>query len=78
MDYKKHNKIKKVNDFLNYLDDLIDKTSPYIEVQVANSKQNYDHLSKYIKTVVNDSIYRGIKIVYKNKVYDFSLNERNV
>ena len=78
LDYKKHNKIKKVNDFLNYLDDLIDKTSPYIEVQVANSKQNYDHLSKYIKTVVNDSIYRGIKIVYKNKVYDFSLNERDV
>ena len=77
-EYKKRNKVKKVNDFLNYLDELISVSSPYIEVQVSNSKQNYNHLSKYIKTVVNDSIYKGIRIIYKNKVYDFSLNERNV
>lgn len=76
--FKKKNKVKKIEDFLNYLDELLSITSPYIEVQVASSKQNYDHLSKYIKTVVNDSIYKGIKIIYKNKVYDFSLNERNV
>ena len=78
LDFKKKNKLKKIEDFLNYLDELLSITSPYIEVQVASSKQNYDHLSKYIKTVVNDSIYKGIKIIYKNKVYDFSLNERNV
>lgn len=78
------NKFKSINakynidDFLNYIDEIITNNSPYVEVQVANSKQNYDHLSKYIKTVVNDSIYKGIKIIYKNKVYDFSLNERNV
>lgn len=77
-EFKKQNKVKKLNDFLNYLDELIAITSPYIEIQVASSKQNYNHLSKYIKTVVNDSIYKGIKIIYKNKVYDFSLNERNV
>lgn len=77
-EFKKHNKVKKIEDFLNYVDELLSITSPYIEVQVASSKQNYDHLSKYIKTVVNDSIYKGIKIIYKNKVYDFSLNERNV
>jgi len=76
--YKKKNKVKKIEDFLNYIDELLSVTSPYIEVQVASNKQNYDHLSKYIKTVVNDSIYKGIKIIYKNKVYDFSLNERNV
>lgn len=76
--FKKKNKVKKIEEFLNYLDELLSITSPYIEVQVASSKQNYDHLSKYIKTVVNDSIYKGIKIIYKNKVYDFSLNERNV
>ena len=71
-------KLKNIDDFLNYIDEQIAVTSPYIEVQVANKKQNYNHLSKYIKTVVNDSIYKGIKIIYKNKVYDFSLNERNV
>lgn len=71
-------KLKKIDDFLNYIDEQIAITSPYVEVQVASKKQNYDHLSKYIKTVVDDSIYKGIKIIYKNKVYDFSLNERNV
>ena len=70
----------KVNleDFLNFVDEEISSSSPYVEVQVASNKQNYDHLSKYVKTVVNDSIYKGIKIIYRNKVYDFSLNERNV
>ena len=70
----------KVNleDFLNFVDEELSSNSPYVEVQVASNKQNYDHLSKYVKTVVNDSIYKGIKIIYRNKVYDFSLNERNV
>ena len=31
-----------------------------------------------IKTKVSDNIYKGIKILYRNKVYDFSLNEGNV
>ena len=76
--FKKINDRYDIDDFLNYIDELIASTSPYVEVQVANKKQNYDHLSKYINTVVNDSIYKGIKIIYKNKVYNFSLNERNV
>lgn len=77
-EYKKNHKLKKLDDFLNYIDEQISIESPYIEVQVASKKQNYNHLSKYINTTVNDSIYKGIKIIYKNKVYDFSLNERNV
>ena len=43
----------------------------------SNKKENYDYLSKHIKTIVSDDIYSGIKIVYKDKVYDFSLSERN-
>jgi len=27
---------------------------------------------------VSDDIFSGIKIVYKDRVYDFSLSERNV
>ena len=49
-----------------------------ITIYVATKRENYDHLSKYIKTVVSDDIYSGIKIVYKDKIYDFSLSERNV
>lgn len=67
-----------VEDFVDYLDRLVDLNNPIITVYVSNKKENYDYLSKNIKTLVSDDIYSGIKIVYKDKVYDFSLSERNV
>jgi len=67
-----------IEDFVDYLDRLVDLNDPTITIYVSNKKENYDYLSKYIKTVVADDIYSGIKIVYKDKIYDFSLSERNV
>jgi len=67
-----------VEDFINYLDLLVQLNNPNITIYVSSKKENYDHLSKYIKTIVSDDIFSGIKIVYKDKVYDFSLSERNV
>ena len=67
-----------IENFIDYLDQLVDLNNPKVRILVGNKSENYDHLSKYIETVYNDKIYRGIKIVYKNKVYDFSLSERNV
>lgn len=67
-----------LEDFLSYLDRLVEVNNPNITIYVSNEKENYDHLSKYIKTIVSKDIYSGIKIVYKDRVYDFSLSERNV
>lgn len=67
-----------IDNFIDYLDQLVDLNNPEIRILVGNKSENYDHLSKYIKTEYSDKIYRGIKIIYKNKVYDFSLSERNV
>jgi len=67
-----------IEDFVDYLDRLVDLNDPTITIYVSNKKENYDYLSKYVKTVVADDIYSGIKIVYKDKIYDFSLSERNV
>lgn len=67
-----------IEDFVDYLDRLVDLNDPTITIYVSNKKENYDYLSKHIKTVVADDIYSGIKIVYKDKIYDFSLSERNV
>ena len=67
-----------VDNFIDYLDQLVDLNNPKVKILVGNKSENYDHLNEYIETVFNDKIYRGIKIVYKNKVYDFSLSERNV
>ena len=67
-----------VENFIDYLDQLVDLNDPKVRILVGNKSENYDHLSEYIETVFNEKIYRGIKIIYKNKVYDFSLSERNV
>jgi len=76
--YKDLNNKFVVEDFIDYLDRLVELNNPNITIYVSTEKENYDHLSKYIKTIVSDDIYSGIKIVYKDKVYDFSLSERNV
>ena len=65
-------------DFIDYLNRLIELNNPTIEVLVPNKNINYDYIDSKIKTKVSDNIYKGIKIVYRNKVYDFSLNEGNV
>lgn len=67
-----------IENFVIYLDQLVDLNSPKITILVGSKYENYDHLSEYIETKYNDKIYRGIKIVYRNKVYDFSLSERNI
>ncbi len=67
-----------VENFIDYLDQLVSLNNPHVKILTGNKNENYDHLGKYVETVFNDKIYRGIKIIYRNKVYDFSLSERNV
>ena len=67
-----------IENFVVYLDQLVDLNSPKVIILVGSKHENYDHLSEFIETKYNDKIYRGIKIIYKNKVYDFSLSERNI
>ena len=67
-----------IDNFIDYLDQLVNLNNPKITILVGNKSENYDHLSENIETRFNDKIYRGIKIIYRNKVYDFSLSERNV
>ena len=76
--YKDLNEDASVEGFVDYVDELIDLNNPKIIVYVGDKNKNYDNLSKYIKTVYSSSIYKGIKVKYHNKIYDYSLNERNV
>ena len=76
--YLKLNNKHDIDNFIDYLNELVDLNNPNITVYVGNKTENYDHLSGYIKTVYSKDIYKGIKIIYKNKIYDYSLNERNV
>ena len=63
-----------VGDFCNFLDYEIGKCDPTIYVYVGNTKLNYDKLDERIKTLYDKDIYKGIKIVYYNKLYDYSLS----
>lgn len=67
-----------IDGFIDYLNEMIDLNNPNILVYVGKKDENYDYLSKYVKTVYSKDIYRGIKIIYRKRIYDYSLNERNV
>lgn len=67
-----------VDGLIDYLNELIEVNSPNVLVYVGKKDENYDYLSKYVKTVYSKDIYKGIKIIYRKRIYDYSLNERNV
>ena len=67
-----------MEDFIDYLNRLIELNDPTVIILVSNKNINFDYIDQKIKTVVSEKIYRGIKILYKNKIYAFSLNEGNV
>lgn len=71
-------KLASIDGFMEYLNELIDLNSPNVMVYVGSRTENYDYLSKYIKTIYSKDIYKGIRIIYRKKIYDYSLNERNV
>lgn len=76
--YKKINKSNNIDGFIDYLNEMIDLNNPKIIVYVGDKKENYDHINENVKTIYSNDIYKGIKIKYQNKIYDYSLNERNV
>lgn len=66
-----------IDNFIDYLDQLVSLNDPTIRVMVGRKDENYNKYGKNVKTIYDSSIYRGIKIMYKNRVYDFSISERN-
>ena len=69
---KKHKKFNLLK-FISYFDKIIMVEDPYIYIYVGDSKENYDKLHPFIRTKVDDHIVKGISIIYRGKLYDFSL-----
>lgn len=63
-----------VEEFMNYLDYEMSKCDPTIYVLVGDKNKDYSNIDKRIKTIYTDKIYKGIKIIYKSKMYDYSLS----
>lgn len=75
--YLKYKKFK-LNDFLRDLELLVEKNKPIIEVLVGSKRKDYSDMSPYIKMIYSEDIYKGMIIKYQGKIYDYSINERDV
>ncbi len=76
-DYLKTHKFN-LNKYILDLNECIDEKSPVIEIITGNKNKNYNYLNPNIKTTYSDDIYKGIIIKYQAKIYDYSINERDV
>lgn len=72
-DFMKRRKKFDILKFISYFDEIISGVDPYIYVYVGNSSVKYDFIHPFVKTCVDEHIYRGVSIVYKKRLYDFSL-----
>jgi len=68
--HKKYILLVKLMDILEF---EIKKNDPIVYIMVGKKNINYNYLSKRIRTLYNSRIYKGIKIIYHNKIYDYSL-----
>ena len=71
--YEKLNGDFDVENFISYLDMEIEKNDPTIYVFVGNKNVSFNDVSKRVKTIFKEDIYRGIQIKYKGNVYDYSI-----
>lgn len=62
--------LRKLIDVIN---EEIIKNNPEIKIYVGNKNCNYDKLNSNVKTIYDEKITEGFKIVYKGVVYDYSI-----
>ena len=73
-DFQYSRKKFKIQEFSNFIDNELEKYDPNVYVLVGSKQMNYDYIGKNVKTVYNKKIYKGIKIIYRNSMYDYSLS----
>ena len=63
-----------IQDFVNYIENEMERNNPLVFIYVGDKDMNFDHLGNNVKTIYSKGIYKGIRIVYKNCMYDYSLS----
>lgn len=72
-DYLEKNRKMNILTFKPYLDKMIKDEDPFVYIYVSDDKKNYNYLGDNVLTIQDKTIYRGIMIKYKNKMYDFCI-----
>jgi len=59
--------------FISKLDDILLKTNPEIKIYIGTKDCDFSYINKNIKTIYDEKITEGFKIIYKGIVYDYSI-----
>ena len=62
-----------ITDFYNYVQDQAKLLDENYYVKTGWDEDNFDDLDKKVVTVHDEEITEGIKVVHKNKLYDYSI-----
>lgn len=61
--------------FLGWLKQIVYKESPLMVVQVGSQNEDYSHVAENVICRYDQNVCEGIRIVYQNKLYDYSVYE---
>ena len=62
-----------IHDFLSYLEEIRSKESPILTAYMGEEGEDYSHISDNIVCEYDDNVCEGIRIIYQNRVYDYSI-----
>lgn len=71
--YIKKNTNFSLIDFKKFIEDEKRKNNPVIYVKTGDKNDNFNKIDKRIKTVYDHDISEGLIVIYKDKIYDYSL-----
>ena len=60
-------------DFFDYVKQIARKEDPKFYVKTGWKNESFDNVSDKVVTVVDEEITEGIKVVHKDKLYDYSI-----
>lgn len=60
-------------DFIKYIKGVMITNDPYITIRVGETDENFDHVDSFVRTEYDDNVCEGMRIIYQNKVYDYSI-----
>lgn len=72
--YKFNYNTLNINNFMKVLQNEIKKNDPTIYVYVGDETENYNEIANNVKTCFEKTIIKGIKVKYKNILYEYSLS----
>lgn len=76
--YLSINKKFNLDDFIIYIDELVKLNSKNVTIYTSPDLELDMDLDENIEIIKDNSIYEGIKIKYQSRLYDFSLNGRDL